>query len=1033
MVTLRALGNAEIETAITTLTPSQEIAFATALYLVLERGKRVSRSRLASLLWPCGAEPVRAHRLRQTILQLKKLGIVIHADRNNLQLLTHDARSDLDALSTTSPTIPAGAAQVEFLPGYSPRCSETFRDWVDARREEIHAAMTRILVRDLEKARLKGDWIGVEKISSHCLVLDSFNETAVLAQAEATAMRGGKKKAVETLDRYIAELGTGQVELKLPATLLRRRVVERFPDGPTLRNGEPPFVGRESEMQSLIAKFESARAGKGSGVLLIGEPGIGKSRLSHELARFADLQGAQVHRATCRRPDLARPLSLFVDIVPKLREMPGALGCSPETFACLKRLTDFELRSRDSRWFTDSEMLFGDLQSALFDLFDSLAEERCLVIVIEDTHWLDDVSANILARMMEWAPTKRLLFILNSRPTDNSVLRHADFAHVSTMYLGPLAPVASSAVLHSVAIRPDDHPEDGFFEWCVSVAEGNPYFLQELGHHWVETGHKYEAPPSVTNVLQGRLARLSREALQVLQGCAVLGDHATLERVEAVLGYRPHQILSAVEELSRAAMLSQHRGGLDPSSHLQPRHDLLSSAAVQQLAEVSLAFMHRRVAEVLEGEIAEQTMPTTLLWACANHRHCAGDRKRALMLSISCAEHLLDVGLAGDASTAFNKSLDYCSTDEQRLDVLHRLAFASQLNGEWENAKEVLGSCIRLARNAGPEANPHNEYELHLFAARHQSAFDFTPLLDDIVPCVKAANASPSHRVHAAIMALKIATDIGPAETLDDIYASAAPLLTNHSIAESSRLEVEIIYRTTRGGEVIPIPTLRQFAEASRVTGGEVAYSNALLTAGAACRLSARYEEGLDFVAQAFAHAVLHKRRARLARILVDEARLHICAGAYDRAESTLVRMMENPVSPDDAYVWTELHYFKARIAIEKNDFAAAACAFAAIREAPRTYSARRRARSLAIRLHISLNENRSEGEIRAIASDLEIDHLKVRNLDAQDFEAYALYLGLCSLGETIRALDLIRDYVDTHRRSRWPLPRQISRALCLS
>jgi hypothetical protein len=140
--------------------------------------------------------------------------------------------------------------------------------------------------------------------------------------------------------------------------------------------------------------------------------------------------------------------------------------------------------------------------------------------------------------------------------------------------------------------------------------------------------------------------------------------------------------------------------------------------------------------------------------------------------------------------------------------------------------------------------------------------------------------------------------------------------------------------------------------------------------------------------------------------------------------------MMENPVSPDDTYVWTELHYFKARIAIEKNDFDAAASAFAAIREAPRTYSPRRRARSLAIRLHISLNENREESEIRAIASELEIDHLKVRNLDAQDFEAYALYLALCSLGEIAKAHDLIRDYANIHRRSRWPLPRQISRAM---
>src|SRR6185503_15753953 len=147
-------------------------------------------------------------------------------------------------------------------------------------------------------------------------------------------------------------------------------------------------------------------------LLVVGDPGIGKSRLSDELVRFAELQGAQVQKTACRRTDVDRPLSLFVDIVPQLREMPGALGCAPETFASLKRLTDFEFRSRDTFRTVDSEMLFADLRNALFDLFDSLAEERCLVLVIEDIQWLDDVSSKILGWMVEWAATKRAFLLL---------------------------------------------------------------------------------------------------------------------------------------------------------------------------------------------------------------------------------------------------------------------------------------------------------------------------------------------------------------------------------------------------------------------------------------------------------------------------------------------------------------------------------------------------------------------------------------------------------------------------------------------
>src|SRR5207237_4892922 len=132
-------------------------------------------------------------------------------------------------------------------------------------------------------------------------------------------------------------------------------------------------------------------------------------------------------------------------------------------------------------------------------------------------------------------------------------LEYAEKVRVDTITLGPLAPLPSAVLLKSIALRPGDEPEPGFVDWCLAVAEGNPFFLLELAHQWIETGHRYEAPPSVSKVLQERLSRLTVEALQVLQVCSVLGEWATIERVEGVLMYRPHQLLSAVEELSNAA------------------------------------------------------------------------------------------------------------------------------------------------------------------------------------------------------------------------------------------------------------------------------------------------------------------------------------------------------------------------------------------------------------------------------------------------------------------------------------------------
>ena len=183
MIVLRALGNAEIDTGVATLTPSREMVFAAALYLILERGKSVSRKRLASLLWPQVDEKARAHRLRQTILQLKKVGFIVTADRDSVQCSPRDPGSDIAELAGTCADALTAHASLEFLPGYSPIFSDSFRDWVDAQREETHALVTRRLVTELNTARTKGDWSTCDRFARQCLKLDPFNESAVLAQA----------------------------------------------------------------------------------------------------------------------------------------------------------------------------------------------------------------------------------------------------------------------------------------------------------------------------------------------------------------------------------------------------------------------------------------------------------------------------------------------------------------------------------------------------------------------------------------------------------------------------------------------------------------------------------------------------------------------------------------------------------------------------------------------------------------------------------------------------------------------------------
>jgi hypothetical protein len=158
----------------------------------------------------------------------------------------------------------------------------------------------------------------------------------------------------------------------------------------------------------------------------------------------------------------------------------------------------------------------------------------------------------------------------------------------------------------------------------------------------------------------------------------------------------------------------------------------------------------------------------------------------------------------------------------------------------------------------------------------------------------------------------------------------------------------------------------------------------------------------------------------------VGELRLHVAAGAFAAAESVLDRLMECSISPDDDFAQSELRTFRARIAIEKGDFAKAAAVFAHVQTIPLTYSPRRRAYSLALRLRIRLHEGVAGEELSSLVEELEVEHLQVRGFGGHDFEAHALFLGLSAVGDSKRATRLMREYVDNHRGSNWPVPSYI-------
>jgi DNA-binding SARP family transcriptional activator len=305
MVKLRTLGECVAEIGSTRLGPDAERLFAVLLCLGIERDRLSNRGAMTNLLWPDVSEERGSHSLRQAVYRLRALGVPVSSDRSNLWIEPAELEIDAGPLFAAGPEPDGFVHQLRgsFLAGYNPKFSDPYNEWLDRQRDLVNARIRRVFLAEIGRLKASGDWAGVECMSARCLAIDPFNEEATLAKAEAAALQGGKTQALAILDGYLKEVGPQAREIRLPASVLRRRIAEATNLDRPRAITETPFFGRGREMAELNRALQMAHAGSGSAYVFWGEPGIGKTRLMQEFSRAVSLGHAQLVRVGCQSND----------------------------------------------------------------------------------------------------------------------------------------------------------------------------------------------------------------------------------------------------------------------------------------------------------------------------------------------------------------------------------------------------------------------------------------------------------------------------------------------------------------------------------------------------------------------------------------------------------------------------------------------------------------------------------------------------------------------------------------------------------
>jgi DNA-binding SARP family transcriptional activator len=820
MIRLCAVGQCAIELDGVRVTAESEIVFGLLLYLAARAGEQVPRDDVLAMFWPEMPHTRGRHCLRQTAYRLRQLGVPLRADNGSLGVGAEDVTSDFASLVADDATARTyvGVSLGEVLPSYAPVFSAPFATWVEDYRSRTSMRIRQAIVRVLVDLRSKGRYREAEPLARACLTSDPFNEVATLTLAEATAvLSGNRAEALMILDRYMDEVEvSADRRLTWSATVLRRRISERFVEQRYSAPPEPPFVGREDVLQLLVEKMQEAVTGRSSVVYLWGEPGIGKTRLLDELVKVAKVQGVHVERYNVSPNDAERPLAVFSTLLPRLLQMQGAVGISPSSYRSLERFIEPKAweQAESPRTTEEAARTFRRLKNGICELFDVLAEERALCFCIDDAHWLDNRSIEVLADIADRVRQRPVLLALTSRTgpfgVTNAALK-ALCAVAAVRRVDGLAPAEIERLLERMADQRSFAWSSEFVRRTVDVSAGNPLFVSELANHFFWTGHSSELPLNLQTLLAKRLDSISESGLVLFQTVAALGQHATIDHLRSVLQIPTHKLIQAVTETERLSLLT---GAPD---RIECRHDLLAVAALDRLTPLARAALWRKTASVLESAALEE-LSSAVCWAAAQKWMEAGEAARALKVVTTTARRLLASGLVQDADLLLGRARTMMQDEYSATRIIPLQWRAARAVGDLNRLRALALECQAVARasRGGDEASFAEFAEFD--AAR---LLDCAPK-DSPVDAVRLEQSTepPDVLLELATRLLIRADDI-----LDPILARRCYVaLRNRHILEQAagnrRLIFEMMYHSHFGNLATGVARARRILSAGRRVDG---------------------------------------------------------------------------------------------------------------------------------------------------------------------------------------------------------------------
>jgi class 3 adenylate cyclase/tetratricopeptide (TPR) repeat protein len=443
------------------------------------------------------------------------------------------------------------------------------------------------------------------------------------------------------------------------------------------------FVGRNAELKQLDEALARAAGGRGQMVAIVGEPGVGKSRLVWELTRSHCTRGWLILRAGAVSYGKTTPYLPLVNLLKdylRVEDRDGTRAIREKAAGKLVSLDGgldpallslFDIPVDDPQWeVLDPPQRRHRTLDAVRRLFLRESQVQPLLVVLEDLHWIDAETQALLDSVVASLSRARILVLVNYRPEYRPPW--GGKTNYVQLRLDPLGPKHVSEMLESLLGR--DTALAPLRRLLASRAEGNPFFVEESvrslaedgvlvgargAYQLAKSGESVRVPPTIQVVLAERIDRLAPEDKELLQTAAVVGTEVPVAVLAAITERRSDALADALARLQASECL--YETSLPPAAEYAFRHALIHDVVYASLLQDRRRALHARTVEALERLYPERLGEHVERLA---HHAVRGEAW------VPAVAYLRQAGTKATERSAYGQAM---ASFEQALDVLRHL------------------------------------------------------------------------------------------------------------------------------------------------------------------------------------------------------------------------------------------------------------------------------------------------------------------------------------------------------------------------